>query len=363
MQLRTFNQAMYKWCDLDEEAKVGLLNFWFNSSCFDLAKVLLNEKGNKLIVNTDSFVNFEQITKRLLLFADILAIRDTRPFPEPGLEIVPIPLDHGKFERPELENLQRPKIMRMFGGSYTYTSDTFIKPLSDGRTACVAMGSPIRFPDDTYDWIFGKGKEYFETGQVIYAPFIPPIEVELEFLKQGYSLPETFGAQPLFSDVTDYLNTTELSALLKLNLPTLDNLDVSTLKKVKDDYQDEFQSFRNNIIESVTKVKSAVGTEQFYNEVKHIQRNNIDDSLSKLSKRVNSISKMQSIRTAGCFVGVAGLTLSAILGIPQTAVVAGATANLTAFIADFIMKMKEKGELKDNPAYFLWQLEKQSKRN
>lgn len=361
MRLRELNKSMYQWCDLDDEAKVGLLNFWFCSSFGDLAKVLLNETGNKLIVNTDSLTNFEKIAKRLLLFADILAIRDTRPLIEPGMEIIPIPTDHGRFERPSLENLKRPAIMRMLGGSYTYTSDTFIKPLKDGRTACVAIGSPQRFTEDTYDWIFGAGKEFFETGQILLAPFIPPMEVELEFLKQGVSLPDKFGAFPMFSDVTEYLNDKAVSALLKLDLPTLDNINVTTLKKIKEDNQDEFILFRNNILDSVTKVQGSVGSEQFYSEVRHIQRNNIDDSLARLRKRVDTISKMQSLRSAGCTVGMTGLTFGALLGLPETAIVAGVTANLTALVTDFVLRLKEQGEVKDNPTYFLWEIDRQGR--
>ena len=314
MKLSEITKSMYDWCDVYPKARDSLFNFWYTHSALDLARVLLHAEGSKVIVNVSQFNDFETVVRRLLLFSDILALRDTREFPkEPVVDLVPVPDDFASFERPVLSGMKPPPVMRIFEGGYV-SSATKIE-LPNGRSAHVAVGQPQVFPRDTYDWIFGAGRPYIETGQVIYAPFIPPVEIELEFLRQGVSLPQTLGALPLFSGKADWFDEKAVAALLLLDIPTLENVDLPLLQKVKQEHHDEFMQFRNTILTAVTKIESTVGSDSFMQEVRHIQRNDIDYNLAKLRTKMEHIAKMRTLRASGCLVGSVGLTFSAILGV------------------------------------------------
>lgn len=259
MKLDEINKSMYDWCEIYPDARNSLLNFWYIFSAVDLARVLLHSEGSKVIVNVNQLSDFESVVKRLLLFTDILALRDVRKFPEPNIDIVPIPDDFVGFERPALSKLKPPPVMTFFGGTYSRLTDTMELP--DGRSAHLAGSAPQSFPEDTYDWIFGTGRPYIKTGQVIYAPFIPSVEIELEFFRQGISLPRTFGALPLFSGKADWFDEKAIVALLLLDLPTFENVDLPLLQKVKQDHHDEFVQFRDTILNAVTKIELAVGND------------------------------------------------------------------------------------------------------
>ncbi len=78
-------------------------------------------------------------------------------------------------------------------------------------------------------WIKGPGSSYLKTGQIVYAPFIPPLAMELEFLRNEVDLPSQFGASSLFHQRHDWLSDDRLQALLSLNIPFLDGIDIATL--------------------------------------------------------------------------------------------------------------------------------------
>lgn len=354
MNIAEMNRSMYDWCEIEPSRRNSLLNFWFAGSSTDLSRTLLHSEGNKIIVNVSQLSQFENVVQRLLLFTDVLVLRDTRDFPQPNLDVILVPDGFKGFDRPELAALRPPPVMRALRAKYDgYANEG---TLANGKLGRVAVGYAQGFPDDTYDWIFGVGRPYIETGQVIYAPFIPPIEVELEFLRNHVSLPNTYGAFPLFSERTDWLNEKTVQSLLSLDLPTLDNIGLALLQEIKRDHHDEFVQFRNAMLNSVAKVQSSVGTDSFMQEVRHIQRNDIDDSLAKIRGRVQRIAKMRSLRSLGCLAGSITLGFGQALGLPETAVLAGASANIAALVAHLIAKLQEEGQLQEHQAYFLWRL-------
>lgn len=85
-----------------------------------------------------------------------------------------------------------------------------------------------------------SGREYLETGNIVYASFIPPLDIELEFLKKNVSLPQHFNIIPCFHQNYDWLNEDKLKALFSLKFPFLDRIDIETISKVKEDHRDEF---------------------------------------------------------------------------------------------------------------------------
>jgi hypothetical protein len=180
--------------------------------------------------------------------------------------------------------------------------------------------------------------------------------MELAFLKREVDLPRHFGAASLFHQRHDWLSEGHLQALLSLNVPVLDGLDIATLSAVKQDNYDAFSSFSRSLMDSVSGIKSALGTEGFAREVRSIQRNQIDAALSDVEKTVRRINQSSALRKKGILTGLIGLNAAAFIGVPDATLVTGLATGAAALIAERVAHLKEQGELTDKKGYFLWRL-------
>ncbi|MFZ3326794.1 MAG: hypothetical protein WA231_13275, partial [Methylocella sp.] len=142
-----------------------------------------------------------------------------------------------------------------------------------------------------------------ETGRVVYAPFIPSFEMELEFLKNEINLPDYFNAEPCFHQKYDWLVEDRLKALLSLQIPFLDGLDIETISKVKEDYHDEFSAFSRVLLESIKGIKASFGTQEFTRELRYIQKNQIEAGVCDVEKTVRRIASIRTFRKCGDLFG------------------------------------------------------------
>src|SRR5690606_8780289 len=92
------------------------------------------------------------------------------------------------------------------------------KSLNNGYQAAYAGGAWNLIPPEFIRWLEGSGRQYLETGSVAYAPFIPSMAMELAFLKEDVSIPDYFNATPFFHQRFDWLDSSQLHALLSLNI-------------------------------------------------------------------------------------------------------------------------------------------------
>lgn len=254
----------------------------------------------------------------------------------------------------ELREL-RPSPLTLFYRPELYWSST-AKTLNNGLHVAYAGSIFHPIPSEFLDWIGGPGRDYMRTGQVVYAPFIPPLAMELEFLKREVDLPGHFGAASLFHQRHDWLSDEHVQALLSLNVPFLDGLDIATLSVVKQDNYDAFTSFSRSLMDSVSGIKSALGTEGFAREVRSIQRNQIDAALSDVEKAVRRINQSRALRKKGILTGLIGFNAAAFIGVPDATLVTGLASGAAALIAERVAHLREQGELIDKRGYFLWQL-------
>jgi len=362
MLLSKIQHDLFEFSDKDPEDFAGLVEFWYQSNSEALSAALTAQKGLSIIVNISEFRTFEALSKRLFLLADTLIVRDTRTL-ESGkaqYQDIPIPISGykpGYFDEvsDQLRTL-RPSPLTLLRQPTMYWTSTR-KKLNNGYDAAYAAGAWNLIPPEFISWISGAGRAYLETGSVVYAPFIPPLEMELQFLNQGVALPEYFGATPFFHQNYDWLRDKQIQALLSLNIPFLDGLDIQTISMVKSEYQDEFELFSRSVLDSVSGIKAAFGTEGFVAEARHIQRNQIDSALSDVSKTVSKIQKSQSLRKSGLLTGLVGLNGAALLGAPEITLVAGLGTTAAALIMEKVAQLKEQGDLRERKGYFLWKLQ------
>lgn len=365
MLLSRIQRDLFDFTEHDPDDFSGLVEFWYRANSEVLSAALTAHKGLNLILNVSSFSNFETLAKRLFLVADTLILRDTRDWASDDAGYCDMPVPIGNYRpgfladsQEELRKLDPSPLTLLHRPELYWTSTT--KTLNNGLQVAYAGSGYHPIPAEFLAWIKGPGSSYLKTGQIVYAPFIPPLPMELEFLRNEVDLPSQFGASSLFHQRHEWLPDDRLQALLSLNIPFLDGIDITTLSSVKEDNHDAFNSFSRSLIDSVNGIRSTLGTEGFAREVRSIQRNQIDAALSDVDKTVRRINQSRALRKQGILTGLIGLNAAAFIGAPITTLATGLAAGAAAMVAERVAYLKEQGELTDKKGYFLWQLKNTS---
>jgi hypothetical protein len=357
---------LYEFIDPDPQDVEGLVEFWYSANSDALSAALSANNGLSLILNVSSFESFERLSKKLYLIADTLILRDTRSWKteENRFMTIPVPQDYRpgylKDLAEELGKVRPSPFTLLYRPQMYWTSTT--KRLNNGFFAAYAGWERSCIPPGFVRWITGAGRPYFATGRMVYAPFIPPLELELELLKQGVVLPEYFHAAPCFHQKYDWLSANTASALFSIQIPFLDGLDIETISKVKDDNRDAFEAFSRSLLGAVSAVKASFGSEEFIRDIRRIQKEQIDSGINDVSRTLKKVSRASSLRKVGILTGLIGLNAAVVLGAAVASIATGAAASVVAFVADKLASMKERGELKENKQYFLWKLQEASQR-
>ena len=362
MLLAKIQRDLFDFTDRDPEDFAGLVEFWYQANSNALSAALTAHTGVNLILNVSSFSDFELLAKRLFLVADTLILRDTRDWATDSAEFREIPMPIDEYQpgfildaADELRSLRPSPLTLLYRPALYWTSST--KILNNGLRVAYAGWDYHSIPSEFLEWIGGQGRDFMRTGQIIYAPFIPSLDMEVEFLKNNVSLSAQFGAASLFHQKNDWMTSDNLQALLSLNVPFLDGIDISTISKVKEDNYDAFSSFSRSLLDSVNGIKSVFGTEGFAREVRNIQRNQIDAALSDVDKTFRRVKRSSALRKKGILAGLIGLNIAALIGMPVATVVTGLSASAVAMVAERVAQLKEQGDLSDKKGYFLWRLQ------
>src|SRR6266851_6980269 len=87
----------------------------------------------------------------------------------------------------ELRRASPSPLTLLYRPNLYWTSTT--KVLNNGYEVAYAGWDYNSIPTEFVKWIAGAGRPYFETGTMVYAPFIPSLDMELDFMRHGVSLP------------------------------------------------------------------------------------------------------------------------------------------------------------------------------
>lgn len=363
MLIQKIQSDLFDFIDQDPDDQEGLIEFWYGVNSDALSASLSSNDGLQIMINLSSFELFEKLSKKLFLVADSIVLRDTRTYtPDDDQSAVLVPIIENykpKYFDDVIDELKelRPSPLTIAPHPRNRYWTSSEKKLNNGYDAHYASQMGSNIPKEFIDWILSNsGRKYLETGSIVYAPFIPPLDVELEFLRNNVSLPQHFNVLPCFHQNHSWLNDDSLNALFSLQFPFLDNIDIDTISKVKDDHYDEFEYFSKSLTEAITSINSSYGTEGFLKEVKYIQEHKIDSGLNDIEKTMKKISSFSSLRKLGVLTGLLGINASIFLEASAPIIASGIAAGGGAFIMDKIADMKDKGELKEKAPYFLWKL-------
>lgn len=152
---------------------------------------------------------------------------------------------------------------------------------------------------------------------------------------------------PLQSDTST--NTT--NAVLNMELPFIDNLDVETLMKVRTDEGEAFENFRVELDKQLRDLKLVsdpetlrIKTENVVHELMEVQVRQIDQKLASLKKKMFSEASVTAVGLAGA-IQSSGLTLP---------------IALLAALQGYKSLAEYQAQKKENPAFFLWKVLKSS---
>lgn len=347
----------------DKDDRKGLIQFWYMANSNALSASLTQTDSLKLMLNLSDFSHFEHLSKKLFLMSDTIILRDNRHLTEN--EGRPDCIPFIKDYKPSFWDDYKDQISQLTPSPFTlqYNPSAFwtstSKKLNNGLIAGYAFDiTNIPIPEEFIEWISNDGHKYLSTGNIIYAPFIPPIEFEMELLRNKVSLPDTYQAVSLFCEQNTFLQSSAITALLSLRIPAIENIDIQTIKRIKEDNYDSYNEFSVSIMNALINIKSIEGTANFKNEVAYIQRNLIDDSTDKVIQSTKLLKSSTVLRRMGFAINVLGITAS--LFSPEYSTV-GALSGLTPGLIEMITDLKRRSIIKETKSSFLLELQQNTK--
>ena len=217
MLISRIQKDLFDFIDHDPDDLNGLIEYWYMSNSEALSAALTENDGYKIIVNVSSFNHFESLSKKLFLLADTLVLRDTRKWTKEENEFKTIPIPTKGYKPgyiddviEQLKKLRPSPLIMVYKPPLYGTSST--KTLNNGYHIAYAGWEYNSIPSEFKDWLTNSGRQYLQTGTIVYSPFIPSFEIELELLKNKVSLPEYFNATPFFDKNYEWLNDKSLNA-------------------------------------------------------------------------------------------------------------------------------------------------------
>ena len=146
--------------------------------------------------------------------------------------------------------------------------------------------------------------------------------------------------------------------LAEIDLPFLQNIDVATLCKLKNDYAESFGAFRTELQRRIEHARSFSPDATLEDLRVTIEADWIGDGISKLTSDLKRESQRRWATSAGVVVATGSIAVSAMTASPWPAIVAaGSTAAL-----ELARSLLDRGsaDLSSTPLFGLWKMKQKS---
>jgi hypothetical protein len=334
---------MYSFTDSEDKADFGpLLNFWYRANSNAISAALAAHPGIKIIIDQSPSANLDLLTKKLFLLAYTIVVRNCETNSDTEVENSLLMPKDGNYEPAFLKeviddlNKLNPPLLTVRGPDPYWSSSD--KMLNSGIDCAYAIQMGGGTPKNIIEFLANQARSAVEKGQIIYAPFIPPAELELEFVRNGTDFNGYFDTQPLYTD-QPWLGSNHLITLFRIKFPCLDGLDIETMTKVKQDYREEFETFSRAILKAIQEAKSSIGSGNFSTEIRRIQRDIVDAGLSDVQKASNKIKRSPALQKQGLVIGLLFLAGAAYLGAPPWLWATGLGASAVKLVTDKVTEL------------------------
>ena len=218
---------------------------------------------------------------------------------------------------------------------------------NEKSTAEVVWIMPDTPPDpDKFDrWVFQSTNQ---TAEHLYKRIVLENTYAVRFGASYLSnSPFVFKLLEQIVPVEDNIQTNTANALMSMELPFLDKVDVETLMRVRQEEGEAFQSFRLELDKQLRELRLVkdpealkIKAENVMHELSEVQVNQINQKLAYLKKR---------------FVAEAMIAAGTLLSAVQSSSTILPVALLAAF-QSYKSLAEYQGQKKDNPAFFLWKV-------
>jgi hypothetical protein len=196
-------------------------------------------------------------------------------------------------------------------------------------TPCHVAGGLIHIQLPKDETLLDAAAPLMKMGRVVYAPFIignvasqPPEQLLVKAGMIGSTL-----ATP--TPPTHSLANIE-QVLLRLEIPYLENLPLSTIAKVIADEAESIQSFRrqfDRLLEDLTQAKDDLESSK---RITKFRRDLLEDELDKVRSALSRVASMNSVIRSGAYIGVTSLTVAATQGLSLPSLITGLSGTAAA---------------------------------
>lgn len=143
---------------------------------------------------------------------------------------------------------------------------------------------------------------------------------------------------------------------LNLSLPFVDGISAPLLAKIITDDPETFGNFRKTISSALIEALNARGSEDFSRQLKRIQRDIINDGISKLNGKWDDFKRMRLARFGKYAVRSISITIGLYFMFSPAALAGLFTTSIVSIFNEIEKRIAEKKEMKENPMYFIWKI-------
>lgn len=341
-----------------DDTNPALVGFYFNARRKEVSTAISAFNGYKLLLSPTSSQSLTDIVKRGLLLADLVVLNHPSLPTEPAtnLFVVPSWFPRKKYSFEILRGNKIPPHLVLGGRAILAAGDQY--KLADGSWDGVpAFSEMATLPNDIAHWCLNDGRHLLESGDVIYAPMLPPADWEQYLFTTGINFQSIYKTYRLLPQTDTYLNEHVAKAMFQIDLPLLQNIDLETLQKIKEDERPSFDKFRSYMTAAFNDLADAAGTENFERQLSRIAHEKIDPGIEEIRSIHRRINKLKITRFMNILFLSAPTLLSFYFNSPELKIL-GPTLTITGTVKEYLDHLSEKikasSELHSHPLYMLW---------
>jgi hypothetical protein len=223
----------------------------------------------------------------------------------------------------------------------------------ESRTAKIRMSLPEELPDKARfeAWVI---QSINQTAGHVYHRTV----VENSFsYKFGASYltnsPFMFDLLKQIVPVNDDIATNSVNAVLNMDLPFLDEVDIEVLMKIRSDEGEAFESFRKELDKQLREMRQISDPETLKKKMEDVVHELSEVQVPHMTRKLTSLKKQ--------FFAEAGIMAGGLYGAIQTGGWTIPVAVLAAF-QGYRSIVEYRAQTKENPAFFLWKTLRKSEK-
>ena len=243
-----------------------------------------------------------------------------------------------------------PECPERMGEIVQYTNMQYVTEDATGRML-VKIGIPDTITDEEFQiWLnqsinTASRKLYDETYQELYFA---------QMLHSMYMTRSQFKADLLAKRVDNNSMQSAIANLtLKLEVPVFHGVDLKDIIEIRQNYGQSFKNFRNELGEKLIKLNGLPDDQNLKRELDIVSYEINETYINDIAKEISSLKRA---------IGIDGIVLTGTL---LTSYVTGGLS-LIGSVAATISAMKDStklfGDVRENPGYFLWKIDKKNSR-